>query len=171
MWPKNKKDVIDKRIFLLPTDTVYGLHARALCKSDVERLRLLKKRDKNKPFIVLLKDVNELEKFGVNLNKRLENFLNKIWPGPYSVLLPVSDEFNYIGAKGKIAFRVPSRPELLDFLAFVGPLVSSSANISGEPTLQSVSEAKRVFGKQVDLYIDEGELNTEPSVLLDILRF
>ena len=160
----------DDKIFVLPTDTVFGLHARAFDKTSVEQISKLKQRDNAKSYIVLVASLKDLELFGVQVSKRLRNFLNIIWPGPYSVVLPVGDGFEYISDTPKIAFRIPDKNELLNLLEQTGPLVSTSANISGSPHMDNIKEIQNVFGDKVDKYIDGDVSSGAPSLVLDILR-
>ncbi len=165
--PKDKD-----KIFLLPTDTIYGLHARAFDEESVKKISSLKMRPAGKSFIVLISNIEDLKKFDIALTDRVKDFLSKIWPGPYSVLLEKQDcsAFQHISTSCKIAFRMPNKKELLEFIEKTGPLVSSSANISGKTHAACFSEAFEIFKDNIDYYVDEGCLNNEPSLVIDLLR-
>ncbi len=149
-------------VFVCPTDTIYGLSARASDKEAVERIKNLKGREDTR-FIILLAEVTDLQKFGIELNSRQEELLARVWPGPVTVA------FDSLTGSGQ-AFRVPDYPELQEFIKDIGPIVSTSVNKHGEPPASSVGEARVIFGSEVDEYIDAGNLDGDPSTIIKILR-
>ncbi len=170
---KTLKEIIKKSgIGVMPTDTVYGLVGSAFSKKAVERIYRARRRERSKPFIVLISSLNDLKKFGVKFTPRLTSFLSKIWPGSVSVILPCPNKkFFYLHCGTKtIAFRLPKDRGLRNFLRKTGPLVAPSANLAGKPPAKTIAEAKRYFGKQVDFYIDGGRRAGAPSTLVEIKR-
>ena len=159
-------------IFICPTDTVYGISTFAHAKALVNRIRDIKQRSGEMGFIVLIPDIASLADFGVTLTKNTQAFLEKNWPGRLSVVIErVSHKFDYLHGNQKgIAFRVPDYTPLRHFLKDFGPIVSTSANLHGEPTVQSIKEAKNIFAGAIDVYVDGGELQGEPSTLIKLLR-
>jgi L-threonylcarbamoyladenylate synthase len=153
-------------IGVLPTDTLYGLVGSALSLDTIQRIYGIKGRQTFKPFIVLIADVADLEKFGVSLDEKLEGVLASVWPGPVSVILHCGEGFEYLHrGTGGIAFRLPNRDDLRRLLRKVGPLVAPSANTEGGEPAKTIAEAKNYFGDKVDFYVDDGELLGEPSTL------
>ncbi|MDP3733556.1 MAG: L-threonylcarbamoyladenylate synthase [Candidatus Daviesbacteria bacterium] len=143
-------------IGVMPTDTIYGIVGSALDPQTVEKIYQLRRRSKNKPFIILISSINDLKKFDIKLTKEQEVFLQKIWPNPVSVILY------------RLAFRMPKNKKLLVLLREVGPLVAPSANIEGKPPAQNIAQAKKYFGTSVTFYIDGGNIITEPSTLIEL---
>ncbi|HXF43935.1 MAG TPA: L-threonylcarbamoyladenylate synthase [Candidatus Paceibacterota bacterium] len=167
-------------IGVIPTDTIYGLVGSALSRRAVERIYRLRKRDRRKPFIVLIGSLADLGKFGVKVNERHLKLLKTLWPvrqvqgkpGPVSVILPCPNrKFFYLhrGTKS-IAFRLPNDRKLTSLIRNTGPLVAPSANFSGKPPAKTVVEAKRYFGNKVDFYLDGGRLAGAPSTLVEVKR-
>lgn len=155
-------------VVVLPTDTLYGLCASAFDTDAIERIYDLKQRDPEKPLIVLISDIAQLEQFGVVVSLELEGRLRAYWPGAYSIILPTIDEqFEYIhrGANS-IAFRYPDNQELLDLIAQTGPIVAPSANPEGMRPARNVEEARAYFGTDVDYYVEGEELHGKPSTLI-----
>ncbi len=167
-------------IVVMSTDTTYGIVGSALRERTVNEIYRLRKRDLNKPFIVLIADKSDLKKFGVAPTKAQEKILDKVWPvcvrtrtgrpGPTSVILPCPNErFAYLHrGKNSLAFRVPAKRELRMLLRRIGPLVAPSANPQGLPVAKNISEARAYFGHHVGFYQDSGIITASPSKLFDI---
>lgn len=153
---------------VLATDTLYGIVGSALSSETVDRIYALKQRNHTKPLIVLIAQIEDLEQFGVVLSQKLIIQLEQYWPGPYSILLPViDDQFEYIHrGTDQIAFRIPDKPDLLDVLRQIGPLVAPSANMEGLPPAKTIQEARNYFGTDIDFYVDEDELTNKASTIL-----
>lgn len=163
-------DVIkDGGVGVIPTDTIYGVVGSAILPDTVERIYQLKRRDKNKPLIVLISDIEQCEQFGIELSEKLIAQLENYWPGTYSIILPtLDDQFEYLSKNtDAIAFRLPDNEELLDLIRETGPIVAPSANVEGMAPATTIEEARKYFGTDVDFYIDGGELIGKPSTLLE----
>ena len=159
------------KIVVYPTDTLYGILGRALSRRVVERIYRVKGRDENKPFIILISAISDLNDFGIKLSDRKSKFLNKIWPGPVSVILPcTSTKFSYLhrGTKG-LAFRMPKDKELLKILSATGPLVAPSANPQGETPASNINKAKKYFGNKVDGYYGKNKKTGKPSTIISLV--
>jgi L-threonylcarbamoyladenylate synthase len=150
------------------TDTIYGILGSALRPKTVERIYEIKGRDENKPFIVLISSVQDLKTFGVKLTTEQNKILAKYWPGEVSFVLPVTDErlkFLHRGQKS-LAFRLPTKADLVEVIKIVGPLVAPSANPQGNAPAENISEAQDYFGHQVDFY-EAGKIRGgKPSTLV-----
>lgn len=149
---------------LLPTDTIYGLSARALDAAAVERIHKIKLRDSGKPLIVLISDLKMLDLLSISPDQAEP--AEKYWPGALSLEFqaPSSPPWLHRGV-GHFAIRMPNHPGLLELIEQVGPIVSTSANLQGEPAVRSAEEAQGLFGDRLDFYVDAGELDNPPSTL------
>lgn len=154
-------------IGIIPTDTLYGLVASVLCPDAVERVYRIRGRDEAKPCIVLLADMTDLGRFGIDPDEVSRERLSLVWPGAVSVVLPCPDpRWRHIHrGVGSIAFRVPARKDLHEFLVATGPVVAPSANPASMPPSTTVDEAEAYFGEGVDFLVDGGVLRSEPSTL------
>lgn len=154
----------------MPTDTIYGLVGNALNEKTVERIYKLRKRNPDKPMVILISDVNDLNKFGVKLSTSENRILKHIWPNKVSIVLSCKDKrFEYLHRRGEtLAFRMPKDQEIIEVLNKVGPLVAPSANIEGQPPAESIIQAKKYFGEEVDFYIDGGVITSQPSTLVKL---
>ncbi len=153
---------------VLPTDTVYGLVCRAADPAAAERLYALKNRE-NKPGTIIAGKLQQLIDLGIRARylKAVEGF----WPNPLSVVIPCGDDLAYLHqGQHSLAVRIPADDTLRELLAQTGPLLTSSANLPGEPTATTIAEAKKVFGKKVDFYVDGGPITDhQPSTVIRIV--
>ena len=162
------KVLMENGMVIMPTDTIYGLVGKALEKSTVERIYNIKKRNPDKPCIILINNIKELEKFSVILSKEQREAIIKYWPGPVSIILDCQDDsFTYLHRGTKtLSFRLPYLESLRNLLMKTGPLIATSANPENFPPAKSIKEAKNYFGDLVDLYIDGGILGGKHSKLI-----
>lgn len=157
----------DGAVGILATDTVYGIVGAANNVKAVAALYAAKHRE-GKPGTLIAADIFQLETLGIakNFLERAEAF----WPGPVSVVLPVGKELSYLHqGRGSLAVRVTANERLQKLLAQTGPLLTSSANMPGEPTATNIDEAERYFGDTVDFYVDGGLVEgSTPSTVLKL---
>ncbi|MCX6713398.1 MAG: L-threonylcarbamoyladenylate synthase [Candidatus Vogelbacteria bacterium] len=154
---------------ILPTDTICGLSGSALSPAVVERIYELKQRPADMPFIVLIGEWEDLGKLGVEITEKDRAVLEKNWPGSISFILPCPDPENKLEylhrGKKTIAVRFPIGEDLQKLLAKTGPLISTSANLSGRRPAETIEEARDYFGNRVDFYLDAGPRGSQPSTL------
>lgn len=158
-----------KAIGVIPTDTVYGVVALAAEPEAVKRLYTLKKRD-HKPGTIIAANLSQLEELG--LKHRYLKAVEQFWPDAISVIIPTADpslEYLHLG-QGSLAIRLPKPPELQKLLEKTGPLLTTSANLAGQPTATTIKQAKAYFGSAVDFYIDGGDYSNHlPSTIIRIV--
>lgn len=148
-------------IGVIPTDTVYGVVARAADSKAVERLYRLKSREQ-KPGTLIAASIDQLVELG--FMRRYLTAVQQFWPAAVSVVTPCGPELAYLHqGVGSLAVRIPDDATLLDLLSQTGPLLTSSANQPGEPPATMVDEARAYFGDQVDFYEDGGDLSGRES--------
>ncbi len=141
-----------------PTDTLYGLGVDANNEAALERLVRVKGRPG--PFSVLVGRYEQLTEYAL-IPPHLANKLSHVLPGPYTFLLPARKAGTFspglAGPDGRIGFRVPDHPFLHDVYRYLSnPVVTTSANRVGEPSLQDPQAIAEQFA--LDLLIDGGSL-------------
>lgn len=154
---------------VIPTDTVYGVVARAADNEAVVRLYDLKKRG-NKPGTLIAADIKQLEELG--LKHRYLKAVEQFWPGAVSVVIPAADPALAYLHQGKmsLAVRIPADKKLQKLLKQTGPLLTSSANQPGKDPATNIDQARQYFGDRVDFYEDGGDLSAnQPSTLIRIV--
>lgn len=157
-------------IGVLPTDTVYGVVCDAFNKDAIERMYKTCKRDTNKRFIMIISEVSDLDKFGVQLSEKAHAIADKAWPGKISIVMECHGrDIDFLLRGGKtLAFRVPDDQKLRKLLNETGPLATTSANPQGKSISETIEQAKNYFQDQLDFYIDSGKLGIEPSTIIKL---
>jgi tRNA threonylcarbamoyl adenosine modification protein (Sua5/YciO/YrdC/YwlC family) len=142
-------------VALLPTDTIYGLHAAASDENAVARIRTMKGREGDKPFVVIASSVDQL----ATLDVQIPEVLYGLWPAPLTAILAS-------GAK-TIATRIPDLAWLRSLLDRTGPLASTSANRSGEAPILTPEMLARDLLDSLDALLDQGPREGKPSTIVD----
>jgi tRNA threonylcarbamoyl adenosine modification protein (Sua5/YciO/YrdC/YwlC family) len=155
-----RKALQEGKIIVYPTETTYGIGCDALNPSAVEKIGKVKRVKKNRlGYIWLVKDLAMARKYA-RFSPRSLKLAKKYWPGAVTLIF------------GNVALRVSSHPLVQSiFEDFDHPLVSTSANISGQKPFRSVKEVVRVFEAKKyrpDFVFDAGKIaNTVPSTMVD----
>ena len=139
-----------------PTDTVYGLAANIFHEKAVLKVYQMKKRLKNKPISVCLSQIQDI-KTVAQLDPDLENIVQKILPGPYTLILNKKDNLQSRVTAGtdKIGIRIPNNVICRE-LSRKFPITTTSANISGHPSPTSARKAQKELDDKPDIILDSG---------------
>lgn len=153
---------------ILPTDTLYGIVARAFSKKAVSRIYRLRKRNTKKPLIILIQSIADIGLFGITLSTHDKKILRTLWPEKMSVIIPCNvKKFLYLHrGTNTLAFRIPASITIRRFLKKTGPLVAPSANWEGQKPAKTIKQAQKYFGDTVDFYIDNGKLISQSSTVV-----
>lgn len=146
------------KLVVAPTDTIYGLLARADSPKAVDELYRVRQRDRTKSCIILLGSTNDIPKLTTN-QRRMYNQLYR--ERPTTIVVRVSPDVmsHLVRTNATLAFRVvPSGTALSELIQCVGPLLAPSANLAGRPPATTINEAIAYFGDQVAVYVDGGEV-------------
>ena len=131
-------------VLLLGTDTLPGFHCRADLPESMARIQALKGRESRKSMLVLAGSAEQAGLVTGALEDRQAAYCRRCWPGPFSLILPAADGET-------VAVRVPALESLCSLVLAVGfPLVSTSANLSGERPCVDLEDAWAAFAAQVD---------------------
>jgi L-threonylcarbamoyladenylate synthase len=155
-------------IVVIPTDTVYGVVARAQDTRAVQRLYELKHRH-HKPGTLIAASIEQLVELGIP--RRYLTAVEQYWPGAISIVVPMVPALDYLDlGKMSLAIRIPDHKDLQWLLQQTGPLLTSSANMPGQPVANTVEEARDYFGDAVDYYQDGGDLSGhKPSTVIRVV--
>jgi len=165
----NDKDIIKNiklgKIFIYPTDTIYGLGCDATNVKAVDKIKEIKNRDKDKPLSIIAPSIDWIKKnlvidYGLDLKKYL--------PGPYTLILKKKkkDFLKQISKGDSLGVRIPD----IYFTKIIQnskvPFVTTSVNLTGESFVIKISEIPEKIKCKVDVVIDQGVLSGKPSTLV-----
>jgi len=157
-------------VVLYPSDTVYGLLCRADCREAVERVRSIKGYTGQRPFILIVAGIPMAERVAGGFTSDVLEYLHEHWPGKLTAVLPASDECpEWVRASdGTVALRHPAdRLSGLILAAAATPMISTSANVTGDTAPLSPEAIPKDMLHRVDLFIDAGMLpHSEPSTIV-----
>lgn len=152
-------------IVALPTDTVYGLAADLALPGAIERLFAAKQRPPDRAVALLLADAAQagvLAEVGPAARLLAERF----WPGGLTLVLPRRPGASLpaeLAAGDTVGLRVPDHPVPRAVAAALGPLPTTSANLSGRPDARDAREIADLLGAAVALVIDGGSIHGGPA--------
>lgn len=161
-------------ITLYPTETVYGLGVSVFDDAELQRLREIKGGREGKLESWLVKDIAQLEKYGV-LSNAAQRLAEQLLPGPLTLVLAARPEarrgiwkdVEYIG------FRISSDPFAQKLIQHSDvPLTCTSANVGGMPTRSTPQEILAQFGanaSQIDQVIDDGPREGDASTVVKVV--
>lgn len=155
-------------VVVMPTDTIYGILGNAFLPKTVERIYEIRKREKEKPCIILISDFKDLEKFKISISEENKKEILSEQNRALTFILDYENQdLVYLDRGTKsLAFRIPKDENLRNLIQLTGPLIAPSANIAGLKPASNIKEAKEYFGDKVDLYIDGSEISGEPSKII-----
>ncbi|MBR4693943.1 MAG: threonylcarbamoyl-AMP synthase [Bacilli bacterium] len=166
------KEIENGNLVITPTDTVYGIMAKALDLNVIRKVFEAKQRAKNKSLIVLVNGEEMLSKVAKNISLVHKDLMNKYWPGKLTIIFDKNDDVpsELTGGLNTIAVRYPNHKELLEILKIVNePLISTSANISNSDTITNTSMLDPELKKYIAYISDGGEVVAASSTIVTII--
>lgn len=165
-------DVINNgELAIIPTDTVYGIVADATNYDAVKKVFLAKKRDFNKPLIIMVSSLDMLNQYIENINDIEKKLIDKYWPGKMTILLKKNNKIpNIVTANGElVGVRYPNDEELIKIMNEVNkPLISTSANIAGDDTITNIDMIEKELYEHISYIYDGGIIENNPSTLVKV---
>jgi len=150
-------------VIAFPTDTLYGVGARATDPAAVARLYEVKRRPTGQPMVWLVTDRAQAERYAV-VSPAAAELMARFWPGPLTLVLPSRVD------ESTIAVRAPNHEVALALLrALREPIASSSANLAGASPPVDADQVIEGLGDTLDLVLDGGACQIgQPSTILDL---
>ncbi len=171
-------------LVVFPTETVYGLAARADLPEAMARLRAAKSRGPDKAFTLHLGSIDQADRYVHALPPVARRLIRKTWPGPLTVIVPVKNAAGVAAMAGKTAhavaaiyheasvgLRCPGDTIATHMLSLTGgPVVAASANLAGEPPPRTAQEACVSLREHaIDLVLDSGDSRyRRPSTIVQM---
>lgn len=157
-------------VVLLPTDTVYGLAVSPHHDHAIDRLFVLKQRPRQRNLPVMVDSPARLAPLGVAVGEGARRLLESdLMPGPLTVVLGFGLEgpCSWLEGRHEVAVRIPADPFMLDLLHAAGPLLVTSANLHGLPTMKTVADILLQLTSEPALAVDGGRRENVPSTLVN----
>lgn len=161
----------DGGLIAYPTDTTYGIGCSIFNKKGVERIYQIKQREKKKPFSFICADLSDVTRFA-RVSNYAFNILKRRLPGPYTFVLEATRVVpDLLVTKQKtVGIRIPDNPICLAIVRELGhPIVTTSANLTGEEPIGDPLQIERELGKQLDLVVDGGLLPADVSSVVSLI--
>lgn len=156
------------KIIAVPTETVYGLAASALMPQAVESLYRLKGRSPDKPLAYAVKSLEAALDYVPDMSPVVRRLARRCWPGPVTLVVDGHHHDSVINRldqsvrdatvpNGTVGLRVPAHEVTLQIMRMcAGPIVLTSANLSGEAELCDGKQVYEKLGDKLDLILDDG---------------
>lgn len=156
----------DGGVVALPTDTVYGIAVALDTPGGIERLFEIKRRPPDKGVMLLLDRPDQANEIGI-MTPAATALAAACWPGGLSIVVPQrSDRILpsvLTGGAGTIGLRVADHPSPKALAAALGPLPTTSANVSGLPEAATAAEIADRLGDHLELILDAGPAHGGPA--------
>ena len=158
------------QVIAFPTETVFGLGVFYDDQKAYELLNKIKNRREDKPYTMMLDNVNKINEYAFIKDKYLP-IINKYMPGSLTILVRAKANVpTYVThGTGIIGIRIPSNKEALELLRFVKkPLLVPSANKADQKPALSAKEVKDIFKNEIDVIVPGKISSGEPSTIIDL---
>jgi L-threonylcarbamoyladenylate synthase len=149
-------------VICFPTGSLYGLGVDAFNPKAVRRLFEIKRRPPDKPVLVLVNDIDQLEQLVVRVPPIAHDLMQRFWPGKLTLVFEASAAVStqLTAGTGKIGIRLPGHPVARALVAELKePLTGTSANISGQPGCRRVCDLPDSIRSTVSMVLDSGPLD------------
>lgn len=166
------KEVLERGgIISYPTDTTYGIGCSIFSKRGIERIYQLKRREKKKPFSFICADLSEVARYAKVSNFAFKT-MKRLLPGPYTFVMDAASTVPdlLITRQKTVGIRIPDNRICLEIVrSLEHPIVTTSANRSGEEPIGDPQLIIDEMGNDLDLIIDGGILPADVSSVVSLI--
>ncbi len=157
-------------VLVYPTDTLYGLGCDATSKEAVEKIYSIKKREGKKPMSMLVSGFEMIRKY-CDVPPAHSKIIHELLPGPYTFILALREKLPVSGTL-QVGVRVPEHHFMRQVSRELGlPIVTTSANVSGEKDADELSGVNQEIANEADLLIDGGKCKyAQGSTVIDLVQ-
>lgn len=148
----------------IPTETVYGLAAKATDDEALKKIYALKKRPSYNPLILHISSLHQLSVIAAEIPAVALKLAEAFWPGPLTLVLKKQTGISNVVTSGKdtVAVRIPDHPLTLELLSRLDfPLAAPSANPFGQISPTTAQHVYDYFGESLEFVLDGGECQKE----------
>lgn len=157
-------------VIAYPTDTIYGVGCSIFSKKGIDRIYDIKGRDRKKPLSFICCDLSDIARYAVVGNFAYRT-MKRLLPGPYTFVLKATKEVPRMmqNRQQQVGIRIPDSPVCLALVRELGhPIVTTSANLSGDEPMMDPDEIEARWGRLLDGVVDGGLLMGEPSSVVEL---
>ena len=154
-----------------PTDTTYGIGCSIFSKKALERIYILKQRERKKPFSFICSDLSDIARYAKVSNYAFK-LLKRLLPGPYTFVMEANSVVPdlLLTKQRTVGIRIPDNKICLAIVRELGhPIVTTSANLSGEDPIGNPWQVETDMGKLLDIVVDGGDLTADVSSVVSII--
>ena len=166
---KIHRDILNGAIFVYPTDTVYGLGCNAMDRDAVQKIRDIK-NNQDRPFSIMVPHKGWIFE-NCEVADRAEEWINKL-PGQYTLIFHLNNKRsvarNVFMEDDTLGLRIPHHWCLEIARLTRVPIITTSANITGDDFMTSVDNLNDKIKMKVDFMIDIGEISGRPSTIVKL---
>ena len=165
------KLVSDSRVVAFPTETVFGLGVKFGSYQALDALYEIKHRDKGKAISMMISNPKDIEKYAY-INKEAKKLIDAFMPGMITIILkkrPFIDDY-FTASLDTIGIRIPDDPFVLALLDQTGPMLVTSANLSGEDSLVDDKAVMEVFNGKIPLIVEGESISKKASTIVDLSK-
>lgn len=160
----------DGKLVSIPTETVYGLAANALAEKSVAAIFDVKERPTFDPLIVHIGQIEDVNRYALNVPEIALRLAREFWPGPLTLILEKSKDIPFLVTSGndRVGLRMPKHPLTLELLRNLDfPLAAPSANPFGYVSPTSAHHVEEQLGDKIDYILDGGncEIGLESTIV------
>lgn len=160
------------KLFIHPTDTIYGIGCDASNPEAVEKVREIKKRPKNSAMSIIAPSKNWIQE-NCEITKEAQEWFTKL-PGPYTLILKLKNKKiiadNVAPGMDSVGVRMPDH-WISNFVEGIGaPIITTSANVSGKSFMTSMADLDNDLKGGIEFAIYEGEKKGKPSILVNLSK-
>lgn len=163
------KEIENGKIFVYPTDTIYGIGCDATNSDAIKKIRAIKQRDE-KPFSIIAPDKKWIENNCI-INPAAKKWINKL-PGPYTLILELKNNFlpkEINNGMKTIGIRIPDNWFAKAIEKTKKPFVTTSVNLTGEKPMAKMEDLSNSIKSKVDYLIYEGPKENNPSMIVKLI--
>ncbi len=157
------------QLVAFPTDTVYGVGAPAFDAASVAAVYVAKERPPEKAIPVLIADEADLIRVTNDVPESARTLISHFWPGALTLVLPKRPDVpEIVSSDATVAVRIPDLDLTRALLRLTGPLATSSANRSGQPSPVTAADVIVQLGGRIAAVLDGGACpGGIPSTVVD----
>lgn len=167
---KTTQAVVESKIILYPTDTVYGIGGDATSKAVVAKIYDIKHRKQAKPLSVAFSDYESIGKY-CSVNDQQQEILKRCLPGPYTFILKIKKPIAATPSD-KVGVRIPANDFIRKVIEKSGrPLITTSANLSGQKDAFNFEQVNKDVLDACNIAIDAGSTHyAQSSTVVDLIH-